>query len=418
MSVNQKSTQDIVLFNQQGYHQWYDDVRGSVASHLWPYFDPESEAVYPVPVAPVPPASSTIADSTISTGISTEAESSTAASSQTVPGTQGTSARAASISLATEATLFSRRPKPYKEDMEYYFKLHTIYRDDLKQWEKFNEAEARLRDKIRKTVAPEKLAPLSASRPVREWLKDLKASTAPTRGTVRQNIWIDYQRFMMNGLIDWPSGGPGNWLAKWEDLVYRAREFEEPLPNWLSDVSLVWQKVPDLMFEFKAIERDIRNEEVGDYTKAQISAIIQQAWERRKQGLALRYTKPRSTRSAFAAVTFEGQEAPEFEEEGEEAADSELLPLESTRKRKHQATPRTRSKSPTAQNDRTTHQNRDPCEACGGNHLYRACYLVLGISRSFISTKAKKTFEDKMKDAQFKKRVEEFRRLANPQQSQ
>lgn len=149
---------------------------------------------------------------------------------------------------------------------------------------------------------------------VRQWLKDLKTSTEPSGATVHQTIRTDHQRLMMNGMIDWLTGGPSAWIAKWEDLIYRAREFKEPMTNWLADVSLVWQRVPDLTFYLKAIETDIMKEKDGDYSTAHISATIQREWERQKQGLALRYNKPRASRSAFATTTYDGQEAPEFQD--------------------------------------------------------------------------------------------------------
>lgn len=42
LSINEKAAKEVVLFDQQSCHQWYENVRGSVPSHLWDYFKPES----------------------------------------------------------------------------------------------------------------------------------------------------------------------------------------------------------------------------------------------------------------------------------------------------------------------------------------------------------------------------------------
>lgn len=181
-------------------------------SHLWEYFDLESEKLYPTPEEPIrtvleAPASSTAVSA-----------SSTAASSQTVPG--GT--RAASLNRALKAA--SRRStEQLKEDMDFYYKEHTIYRDALRQWKKFHEVEAKLREQILATVATRKASPLTARESARQWLKDLKASTEPSKAIVRQSIKVDYQRSMSVDKMDWPTDGPSAWIAKWEDLIFRAR---------------------------------------------------------------------------------------------------------------------------------------------------------------------------------------------------
>lgn len=91
---------------------------------------------------------------------------------------------------------------------------------------------------------------------------------------------------MSVGLLEW-STNSSNWLAKWEDLVYRAKQYKEAPPNWLEDVSMVWQRVPDLSVYFKNIELDIQQEKVAEYLYASDSATILQHWERRNQELTL-----------------------------------------------------------------------------------------------------------------------------------
>ncbi|MCJ1346700.1 hypothetical protein MMC31_004918 [Peltigera leucophlebia] len=168
--------------------------------------------------------------------------------------------------------------------MEIYFKRHNIYRDTIRQWEKYNEWEAKLRERILATVAQQKAASLVAQNSVRQWLTDLKGSTQPPKASVKQNIRVEYSKLM---------------------------GYDEPLPNWLEDISMVWQRVPDLHVYFKTIELDIQEENVDKHSCASICAKIQQHWEGKKQSLTLRYSKPRSTRSAFTTqeVTFDGEGA-------------------------------------------------------------------------------------------------------------
>ena len=48
----------------------------------------------------------------------------------------------------------------YKDDMDMYFKRHTIYRDAKKKWKYYHAIQTKLRDKIQATVAQQKAAKL------------------------------------------------------------------------------------------------------------------------------------------------------------------------------------------------------------------------------------------------------------------
>ena len=236
-----KAAKDLILSNPSTYHQWFANLRGAVPNHLWPYFDPEYDAMFVEPVPPIEPVNKPVNNL------------------PRVGAASGTRASAVSGSRAATETPEQQtaREAQYEKRMEPYFKRHTIYRDNLRQWEKYNECEAKLRERILGTVAQQKAAPLVPQNTVRKWLIDLKASTEPPKATVKQSIRVEYQRLMSVGFVEWPTGGPNNWLANWEDLVYRAKQYDEPLLNWLTDVSMVWQQVPDLNVYFKTVEIDI-----------------------------------------------------------------------------------------------------------------------------------------------------------------
>lgn len=423
-----RAAKDVILSDSSTYYQWYENTRGFVPNHLWRYFDPESNAVFIEPIEPVEPVN----------------ESSSSHPSRSVA--SGT--RASTETLEQQS---QREDQHYRERMEIYFKRHNIYRDTIRQWEKYNEWEAKLRERILATVAQQKAASLVAQNSVRQWLTDLKGSTQPPKASVKQNIRVEYSKLMGVGLLEWPSNGPSAWLGKWEDLIYRAKQYDEPLPNWLEDVSMVWQRVPDLHVYFKTIELDIQEENVDKHSCASISAKIQQHWERKKQSLTLRYSKPRSTRSAFATqeVTFDGEgaTAPLSFTSGDEAKpDDAAKPKVDKKKRKRaprsktlgrgrrdSSTERqnqTRSRSPKiegrSQSQKFEDQSRsskskdrknpdkytDPCKACGGaKHGFSSCFLVKGEDKDWLSEENRKTFNENMKIPQFKKTVDEFRKL-------
>lgn len=69
-----------------------------------------------------------------------------------------------------------------------YFKLHTIFRDDKREWSRFCEIESKVRESIEKTVLRLKAAPLNSEKSVWQWLVDLKQSRAPTKSTTKQSI--------------------------------------------------------------------------------------------------------------------------------------------------------------------------------------------------------------------------------------
>ena len=106
-------------------------------------------------------------------------------------------------------------------------------------------------------MAKQKAARFRANLPIRTWLKDLKASSAPPEATIKRCISVEYHRLMNIGFTEWPTGGPGAWLAIWENLICRAEQFDVTLKNWLTDVSSVWQRVPGIASYFDEVERKV-----------------------------------------------------------------------------------------------------------------------------------------------------------------
>ena len=90
---------------------------------------------------------------------------------------------------------------------------------------------------IQGSIASQKAARLQTELPVRAWLRDLRASTAPAEEATQRSILVEYTNFIHRGHTEWPPGGPSTWLGKWEELLARAERFNVPIPFWLTDVS-------------------------------------------------------------------------------------------------------------------------------------------------------------------------------------
>lgn len=214
---------------------------------------------------------------------------------------------------------------------------------------------------------------------------------------------------MGTALLDWPSGGPTIWLAKWEELISQSIRYDEPLRTWLRDVCLVWERVPELSNYFSTVQTSIDELDTDKYTPASISAMIQRRWEHKKQDSTSRVAnKPRATRSAFTArgVTLNGEEAPDASDNPDATAAGAAITEKpkAPSKRKH--------KSQNEDSDRTTNKRkRDPCTACGGlSHNFSKCYLALGQESDLITDEARGKFQNNMKAASFRKRVSDLKK--------
>ena len=412
------SVKDILLSDQSTWDGWYENIKGSVPDYLWKYFDPDNDAIFVDPVAPVEPVMEP--------------------PPEMPPPAPGPTTRNAPQGETPEQR--ASRESRYKEDMDMYFKRHTIYRDAKKEWEYYHAIQTKLRDKIQATVAKQKAAKLRANLSVRTWLKDLKALSAPPEATTKRSISVEYHRLMNIGLTEWPTGGPSTWLAKWEDLICRAEQFNVTLENWLTDVSSVWQRVPGVAGYFDEVERKVVQGKQHKYSPADISAAIQQYWERRREGTVLKFSKPKVTRSAFATgITFDGKEASDIADPAVIATSvtqkTQLFDTNTKNRNKrrknnatnhHQSRPRNQSQrdrscSPVPETrphprranrteKRDRKQGREPCSACGGtSHSFTRCYLVLGQDKDWIPEENQETFRSNMKVASFKQRVDDFR---------
>ena len=123
-------------------------------------------------------------------------------------------------------------------------------------------------------MAKEKAAKLRTHLLVKTWLQDLKALSATSEAITKQSISLEYHRLMKIRLRKWPTGSQGARLAKWEDLICRAEQFNVIFENWLTDVSSVWQRVLGVAGYFDKLERKIVQGETDKYRPVTISVAI------------------------------------------------------------------------------------------------------------------------------------------------
>ena len=165
-------TDVVILSEPASWDQWYEDTKASVPSQMWKYFDPDSDAALTEPVEPVMPVDEPPPD-----------------------GNEPPQVRNARI---------TRNQR--HEDV--YFKHFQVFRENERKWDKYHKVDAKLRERIQSTVAPQKKATLRSIYPVRQWLTVLRDSTALPVETLRLNIQLEYRKLMGNTHLDWPSGGP------------------------------------------------------------------------------------------------------------------------------------------------------------------------------------------------------------------
>ena len=234
---NTKVVKDVVLSNQSTWEPWFNNLKGSVPKHLWKFFDPEGTEVFLEPIAPVEPVLEP-------PPVAVPSQGSFGPSTRSTP----------TLSSGETPAQLAAREGRYEKQLELFYKQHNIYSQRKREWDKISEAEIKLQDRVQSSVAQQKATQLDADLTVRQWLQALKASSAPSLATIQQSIWVDYQRFILNGYSEWPTGGPGNWIGKWEDLMNRARKYNVTIDAWLTDVSSVWRPVPALATYFDTVE--------------------------------------------------------------------------------------------------------------------------------------------------------------------
>ena len=120
-------------------------------------------------------------------------------------------------------------------------------------------------------MSPQKKAILQRIYTVQKWLTDLQASTALLLEYRRQNLVFQYKKLMNEAHSNWPLGGPILWLAKWEELVNKAKQYDKPLWTRLQDICLVCE-VLDLGVYFSQVQINLKKDNIAQYTPGEISS--------------------------------------------------------------------------------------------------------------------------------------------------
>ena len=255
-SATPKVVKDVIFINQATWEPWFNSIRASVKDHLWRFFDPEGLNVFHEPLAHILP----FPEQPPVAGISAAGPSTR---STLAPGTV----------VKTPAQQAARKLRN-KKQLETHYKAVSTYSQLKRDWEKIANAQAKLRDRIQASVVQHKGSQLNADLSVRQWLQALKASTAPPVETIKQSIRVDYQRFVLVGYSDWPTGGPSNWVSKWKDLMHRAQKYSVTLNNWLNNVVYIWKRVPALSNYFFTVSTHIIQHRAYVYTVASVASDI------------------------------------------------------------------------------------------------------------------------------------------------
>ena len=134
--------------------------------HLWKYFDPDSVAVITEPVPPVNPVDDP------------------------------------PLERAEPPQVRETREARNNRKDDIYYKDYSIFREDERKWDKYLDIDAKLRERIQSMVSPQKKASLRTIDSVRQWLIELRNSTALPVETIKQNIQTEYQILMGVALLD------------------------------------------------------------------------------------------------------------------------------------------------------------------------------------------------------------------------
>lgn len=82
------------------------------------------------------------------------------------PSTRSARSQSTQTQQGETAEQQTARETRHEKRMEIYFKLHTIFRDDNREWSRFCEIESKVRERIEKTVLRLKAAPLNPEKSV------------------------------------------------------------------------------------------------------------------------------------------------------------------------------------------------------------------------------------------------------------
>ena len=164
-------TNVVILSEPASWDQWYDDNKASVPSQIWKYSDLDSDVALNEPVESVMPVDEPLLDGN-------------------------------ELPQVWNARIM--RNQRYED---VYFKLFQVFKENQKKWERYHEVDAKLRERIQSTVAPQQKAMLRTIYPVRQWLTLMRDSMALPVETLRLNIQLEYRNLMGNKHLDWPIDG-------------------------------------------------------------------------------------------------------------------------------------------------------------------------------------------------------------------
>lgn len=363
--MTSQTTIEVILDGPDQYHPWFANTKGSVPRDLWKYFDPESTSIFIEPEQ--------VTFSTVKEGAQTLQQLSTA-----------------------EKTLFTQ--------------LRNLYNTDVSQYQRFLSEEAKLRKLILGTVSLAKRSQLKPDNSVREWIKNLQASTKPSNAQMQGLVRARHRAMMGSKYLDWPTGGPDKWVMEWQKLMSDCETWCPPLYQlWASDFNLVWGEVPGAQRLCDRLIEAVNKDELllEEWSIYRVSMELKQAWDQKAIRNGMRVAgKARITKAAFAVEPrFDGIEASkEKVDECQAEPSAPSVPLNS---RKRYADTESDRKS----SHKRSRRDFEPCWGCEGSHNPFTCVLIKGSNprKLKVSERDKKIFEEKMRDSDFAGQIRKLR---------
>ena len=167
-------------------------------------------------------------------------------------------------------------------DKTLFSQLRTIYTAELTQYQRFLSEQAKLRKLITSTVSEAKRSQLRPDKSVKEWIKNLQASTKPTANQMQDIVRARHRVMMGTKYMEWPSGGPDKWITEWQKLMSDCERWCEPLYKlWASDFNLVWGEVPGAQRLCDRLIEAVNKDDLKDWNIFRTSMELKQAWDQK-----------------------------------------------------------------------------------------------------------------------------------------
>jgi hypothetical protein len=370
--ANQPSN-EVLLNGPETYHDWFSMITGSFPKDLWKYVDPERDNEFEIPEAPT------------FDQIREGAESFRDLN-------------------AGERTQWSNLKSSFKHEESNYHR--------------YLSEETKLRNRIFSTVGEAKRSLLRADKTLRSWIVNIQTASKPTDDQMKDHIRTRHRSLLGSKYTEWPKAGPEKWLTEWLRLMGDCERWHPALHGeWAVDFNLAWGEVPGAKWVCHKLVDARRNGQMELWDIYRAARELRQDWEDESSRTGMKNAgKGKTTRSTFGTFPkFDGKGADTPPDEHRETETPQ--PLADTtiveRSRNRSASRKRAGTGSTQKEGETRGQKKSQrkCWGCGGPHIDFKCPLITNYNpfKTKIQTEWKETFDKKMTDRTFEKKVELIR---------